>query len=101
MAYASLFNGSSFGVYSIAVDSSGDVYLSGPASLALPIAGPAIQPCAGSYFLLQLNSAGSAPLYSSFSDAVRFALSPDGSVILAGFSVERLATLALPGDSFL
>jgi uncharacterized protein (TIGR03437 family) len=101
LSYSSLFAGSSFGVYSIAPASNGDVYLSGPASPALPIAGPAIQPCPGSYFLLQLNSAGSAPLYSSFSEAARFALTPDGSVILAGALVERLAALALPGDSFL
>jgi uncharacterized protein (TIGR03437 family) len=101
LAYSSLFDGASFGVYSIAVDSSGDAYLSGSASPAMPIAGPAIQPCPGSYFLLQLNSAGSAPLYSSFSEAARFALASDGSVILAGASVERLAAVALPGDSFL
>jgi uncharacterized protein (TIGR03437 family) len=101
LAYSSLFDGASFGVYSIAVDSSGDAYLSGAASPTLPIAGPAIEPCPGSYFLLQLNSAGSAALYSSFSDAARFALAPDGSVILSGALVERLAALTSAGDSFL
>lgn len=100
LGYSSLFGGTSFGAYSIAVDSSGDAYVSGAASPTLPIAGPAIQPCPGSYFLLQLNSTGSAPLYSSFSGASRFALAPDGSVILAGATIERLANLALPADSF-
>jgi uncharacterized protein (TIGR03437 family) len=101
LAYASLFTGASFGVTGLAVDSSGDAYLSGPAPTVLPIAGPAIQPCPGSNFLLQLNSVGSAPIYSSFSESPSFALTSDGSVILAGSSVNRLATLATPGDSFL
>jgi uncharacterized protein (TIGR03437 family) len=101
LEYSAQFDGASFGVYSIAVDSNAAVYLSGSASATLPIAGPAMQPCLGSYFLLELNAAGSAPLYSSFAEAARFALAPDGSVTLGGASVERLATLAAPGDSFL
>jgi uncharacterized protein (TIGR03437 family) len=101
LAYSALFAGASFGIYSIAADAGGAVYLSGPASPALPIAGPAMQPCPGSYFLLKLNAAGSAPLYSSFDEAARFAPAPDGSVILGGAAVERLAALESPGDSFL
>jgi uncharacterized protein (TIGR03437 family) len=101
LTYSALFAGDSFGVYSIAVDSTGSAYVSGTASPALPIAGPAMQPCPGAYYLLKLNAAGSAPLYSSFGEAARFALAPDGSVTLAGASVERLATLESPGDSFL
>jgi uncharacterized protein (TIGR03437 family) len=101
LAYASIFTGAAFGVTGLAVDSSGDAYLSGPAPTFLPIAGPAIQPCPGSNFLLQLNPDGSAPIYSSFSESPSFALASDGSVIFAGSSVNRLANLATPSDSFL
>jgi uncharacterized protein (TIGR03437 family) len=101
LAYSTLFTGAPFGVTGLAVDSSGDAYLSGPAPAVLPITRPAIQPCPGSDFLLQLNPAGSAPIYSSFSESPTFALTSDGSVILAGSSVNRLAALATPSDSFL
>ena len=60
-----------------------------------------MQPCPGPDFVLKLNAAGSAALYSSFGDAPRLALTPDASVILAGASVESLSGLDVPGDSFL
>jgi uncharacterized protein (TIGR03437 family) len=101
VAYGALFDGTSFGAYDIAVDASGSAYMSGPSSTGSPIVGPAMHPCIGGYFLLELNPAGSAALYSSFEDAARFAMAPDGSLILVGSSVERLSALATPGDSFL
>ena len=102
LIYSSLFPGAPFGIYSIAVDSSGAAYLSGTASAALPLAGPAMQPCVGPDYLLKLNAMGSAPLYSSFGDAARMALAPDGSVTLAGgASVKRLTDLESPGDIYL
>jgi uncharacterized protein (TIGR03437 family) len=101
VAYGAVFDGSSFGAYDIAVDANGSAYVSGPSSSGLPIAGPAMHPCIGGYFLLELNPAGSAALYSSFEEDARFAMAPDGSLILVGSSVERLSALATPGDSFL
>ncbi len=105
--YSALFDGGSFGVYSLGIDASGAVYLTGDVeSQVFPAVGPAMQPCPvpdnlDQYFLLKLKPDGSAPLYSSFAAAGRSALAPDGSLHLAGASLQKLTALELPGDSFL
>jgi uncharacterized protein (TIGR03437 family) len=104
--YSAQFDGDSFGVTSIAADSDGSVYAAGSAGPALPLAGPAMQPCPGTAsltypFLLKLNASGSAPTYSSFDQPARLVLAPDGSLYLAGASLRRIAALDQPGDAFL
>jgi len=101
LTYSALFPGAPFGIASLAVDSTGAVYAAGGTTAALQMAGPAIQPCLGTGFLLKLNPRGSAPLYSSFADIYGFALSPNGSVILAAANVQELTALEVPADSFL
>jgi uncharacterized protein (TIGR03437 family) len=105
LLYSAKFPGGSFGVSRIAVDAAGAAYLSGAVdSTQLPIVGPAMQPCPGSagpYFVIKLNAAGSAPLYSSYDEGSRLLLMQDGSVYLAGLSLRKLTGLEVPGDSFL
>ena len=106
LVYAAQFDGDSFGVTSIAADSDGSVYVAGSAGPALPLVGPAMQPCPGTAsltypFLLKLNAAGSAPTYSSFDQPARMVLAPDGSLYLAGASLRRIAALDQAGDAFL
>jgi uncharacterized protein (TIGR03437 family) len=105
--YSALFDGDSFGVTSIAADAAGAVYLAGfTDSNVLPVAGPAMQPCPGSSgllysFLIKLNAAGSAPLYSSYERTSRLVLAPDGAVYLAGATLRKLTDLETPGEPFL
>ncbi len=105
--YSALFDGGSFGVYSLGIDASDAAYLTGDVEAdVFPAVGPAMQPCPApdnldQYFLLKLKPDGSAPLYSSFAAAGRSALAPDGSFYLAGASLQKLTGLELPGDSFL
>ena len=107
LVYSALFDGDSFGVTSIAADADGSVYLSGSTgSKILPLAGPAMQPCPGtsglSYsFLIKLNAAGSAPLYSSYDQPSRLALAPDGAIYLAGATLRKLTGLETPAEPFL
>lgn len=105
--YAALYQGGSFGIVSMAVDAAGSAYLAGTTSSDnLPIAGPALTPCPGPNSLLgnslvELNPTGSAPLYSSYDDAGRIALAPDGSLYTLGSSLRKLTALADPGDPYL
>jgi hypothetical protein len=65
-----------------------------------------MQPCSGSTlmlfhnFLMKLNGSG-APIYSSFEQAGRLALGPDGTVYLGGNSLRKVIGLVTPGDSIL
>jgi uncharacterized protein (TIGR03437 family) len=107
LAYSSLFDGGSFGVYSIAVDSTGSAYATAStASPAMPILGPAMQPCPGPAsliynVLLQLNPAGSQASYFSYEEAPgRVALSADGSLYEAFGQLRKITALDAAGDSF-
>ena len=103
LLYSSQLDGASFGIYSIAVDSSGAVYAGGSTGSAnMAAAGPGLQPCSGpSYliynFLLKLNPAGSALTYFSYEDAqqhsIGVALGSDGSVVEAAGLVRKFTTL--------
>jgi uncharacterized protein (TIGR03437 family) len=105
--YSAVFPGASFGVTGLAVDAGGSVYLSGSVdSMPFPIAGPAIQPCPGESsigheFLMHLSPDGSRAMYSSYSDSAHLALARDGSLYLSGNTLQKLAALDAPGDSFL
>jgi uncharacterized protein (TIGR03437 family) len=108
LIYSSLFEGASFGIFSIAVDPGGSAYITGETgSTAIPIAGPALQPCPGptalTYnFLLKLNPAGSAASYLSFEEApARVALAADGSLYEALGLLRKITALDTPGGPFL
>ena len=108
LLYSSLFDGASFGILSIAVDPSGAAYITGQtASTAIPITGPALQPCAEpsslTYnFLLKLNPSGSAPTYFSYEEAAAtVALAPDGSLYEAFGPLRKIANLDAAGGPFL
>jgi uncharacterized protein (TIGR03437 family) len=104
--YSAQFQGGSGGVTSIGVDADGSAYLAGAVSSeALPIVGPAMQPCPGpntllDSFLVELNAAGSAPLYSSYEEAAWLSLAPDGSLYLLGSSLRKLTGLAVEDDPY-
>ncbi len=84
LLYSALFDGASFGILSIAVDSSGSAYATGQtASTALPISGPALQPCAEPSaliynFVLELElRPARRPLYLSYEEtSAAVALAP-------------------------
>lgn len=111
LIYSALLDGGSFGIYSIGVDSSGSVYAGGTTSSAdMPVAGPALQPCAGpSYvaynFLLKLNPAGTSLEYFSFEDALQHTIgvapAPDGSLVEAAGLVRKFTSLDAAGDPYL
>jgi uncharacterized protein (TIGR03437 family) len=111
LIYSSLFDGDSFGIYSIGVDSTGAVYAGGATDSGnMPVTGPALQPCAGpSYlvynFLLKLNPAGSGLTYFSFEDAIQHSISvvpaPDGSVVEAAGLVRKFSSLDGAGGPYL
>jgi uncharacterized protein (TIGR03437 family) len=104
---STLLPGGSFGIYNIAVDSSGAVYATGnTSSNTIPPAGPALQPCAQAgltnYFLLKLSADASVATYFSYEEtATRMALSSDGALYEAGGSLRKLASLDSPGGPFL
>ncbi len=106
--YSSLFDGASPGIFSIAVDAGGSAYITGQTgSRAIPISGPALQPCAEpsslTYnFLLELNPAGSAAPYFSYEEAAAsVALAPDGSLYEAFGPLRKIANLSAAGGPFL
>jgi uncharacterized protein (TIGR03437 family) len=111
LVYSSLLDGASFGIYSMAVDSTGSVYAGGSTSSSrMPVTGPALQPCPGSSnlvlnFLMKLNPAGSALLYFSFEDAdqhsISVAVAPDGSLLEAAGPVRKITNLEQPGTPYL
>jgi len=102
LVYSAIFDGSSFGVGSIAVDQSGDAFLTGDAgsSTAL-VTGPAMQPCPGPAFLLEMNPQGSGLNYFSFETASDSVALAAGSLFEAYGSLRRMADLDTPGTSYL
>jgi uncharacterized protein (TIGR03437 family) len=106
--YSYHLDGSAGGIFSLAIDPSGNAYATGEtSSRTLPITGPALQPCAEpSYltfdFLLKLNPAGTAPTYLSYEEAAaRIALAPDGTLYEAFGTLRKIANLDTPGAPFL
>lgn len=106
LVYSAVFDGGSFGVSSIAVDSAGDAYATSDSfSASLPIIGPALQPCAGSNgpaVLFELNPSGSAATYFSYDDGVgRLALDSEGALYEASGRLLKITQLDVPADSYL
>ena len=106
IVYSSLFDGASFGIYSIAVDRDGAMYAAGDTwSANLPITGPAMQPCADASslehnFVLKLNADGTALQYLSYEDPnwkVHLALDSEGALYEAAGTLRKILALEQSG----
>lgn len=112
LLYSALLDGASPGIHSLGLDSAGSLYAVGSTgSAAMPVIGPAMQPCTGSdstldfKFLLKLNPVGSALTYFSYEDPgqskLSIATTADGTLYEAAGVVRKITNLETPGNPYL
>jgi len=108
--YSAQWDGETFGPYSIAVDSTGGVYVTGTTRTTIAAIGPALQPCPGPSvlrynFLMRLNAAGSGPTLFSYENPdvsqIGVAVGNDGSVYEAAGPVRRIEKPDTAGGTYL
>ena len=108
--YSAMLDGASFGIYSLALDSTGAAYAAGAtASPALPVTAQALQPCPGPdslvyNFALKLSPTGAAANYLSYEDSsqprVAVGATPDGTLYEAAGVVRKIVNLDAAGGPY-